>query len=1232
MKAILPVVRFRHDFNLYPVNELTPIGEDKSQWQSTGCDPQFFLIPKNSGFPSGWVLLKFTMKVEGNNKTAFLYIDYGEGFHEDNAVFIPASKKGTINHLLRLRKNIKALRWDPTQGPGVITLSNVVMCEIGWIERIGIMLRRVMPHIMGSDKKELRQLRLLSALFRNLEKIYYEISIRRAHQIPVGITMRDDLIFGIKPKRLPANQAVWNPIAVQNENLVNLFDFKQFIIRNPDLFDFKQFIIRNPDLKEKGMTYWEALEYALKQGVDENRPVSASDEETAAFYEELANQLSTDGHLEKAIRAYWTSLQFKPESFNCLQHLGDALLRNGSYIDAETAYECALQLNAGSFWTHFNLGRNYEMVGDLEKAIESYHKALMTDQGSHFAWKTLWNLVYIQWNRVQLRADASYKILNRSFGDEVYREAIGRMRKLLTVQPAPRYRKSQKPRVLMVVDPYLPQCVRYRVEQKLEQFDVAGIEASYIAWGDVTKEFNRFAFVDVVLFYRVPALPDVVRAMEYVKAIGKIVVYEIDDLVFDSEHYPDSLQSYGGMVSRDQYIGLLRGCVLFREAMRLSDYALASTIPLSERMASHVSTGLAFVHRNGLDSHNEPLLNTHKADASRNLISIFYGSGTKAHNSDFDDLVAPALARILDEFPNVQLHVVGHLTLPQELKQRAKQIYAVPLISDLNAYMNFLASADVNIAVLHSTSANDCKSELKWFEASVFGIPSVVSATRNYLDVVRDGEDALIARTPEEWYLQLRRLITDRELRVHLGQQAKIETAKRYSVAALGENLADVFSRIVTHYNNTAVSEAPGRKKIVIVNVFFPPQTIGGATRVVTDNVEALVERYKDQFDIEIFTSDHDNPEPYQIYQYSTMGARVTKVSTPLKEGMDWDYNDPRMQEIFSDYLDYVKPDLVHFHCIQRLTASIVTATQERRIPYIVTVHDAWWISDYQFLVDDEGNACDIHQNDPFIVAKQSKDVARTLKRQTYLRGCLSKAHYVLAVSETFGRIYEANGFRNVRVNRNGIKQRNWLPRIASTSGRVRLGHIGGMSKHKGFHLFKSALSRGDFRHLEALIVDLSKPYGHKQREVWGEAPVTIVGRYPQEKIEELYAGMDVLAAPSIWPESFGLVTREAVAAGVWVIASDIGALGEDIAADENGYVISVDDDKALFNILEKINGNPKRYLEPHTKRDVVSVYEQVAALADIYYMLTLKEREKAAIAMAEKDSDADHEEISASA
>ena len=74
-------------------------------------------------------------------------------------------------------------------------------------------------------------------------------------------------------------------------------------------------------------------------------------------------------------------------------------------------------------------------------------------------------------------------------------------------------------------------------------------------------------------------------------------------------------------------------------------------------------------------------------------------------------------------------------------------------------------------------------------------------------------------------------------------------------------------------------------------------------------------------------------------------------------------------------------------------------------------------------------------------------------------------------------------------------------------------------------------------------------------------------------EMPKFYSEQDVLIAPSIWPESFGLVTREALSAGLWVIASDTGALAEPIlnTKDHNGFVIQPNNLDDLITALRDL-------------------------------------------------------------
>jgi hypothetical protein len=130
---------------------------------------------------------------------------------------------------------------------------------------------------------------------------------------------------------------------------------------------------------------------------------------------------------------------------------------------------------------------------------------------------------------------------------------------------------------------------------------------------------------------------------------------------------------------------------------------------------------------------------------------VAYASGTKAHNTDFNELAGPALVELLKRRPEVKLLLVGYLALDPAFDEVREQIIRFDYVNGAMEFWSLLADADVNLAVLKPTWATDSKSEIKWLEAAVMGIPSIVSETAMYREVLEDGVDALIVRTPEEW-------------------------------------------------------------------------------------------------------------------------------------------------------------------------------------------------------------------------------------------------------------------------------------------------------------------------------------------------------------------------------------------------------------------------------------------------------------------------------------------------
>ena len=242
-----------------------------------------------------------------------------------------------------------------------------------------------------------------------------------------------------------------------------------------------------------------------------------------------------------------------------------------------------------------------------------------------------------------------------------------------------------------------------------------------------------------------------------------------------------------------------------------------------------------------------------------------------------------------------------------------------------------------------------------------------------------------------------------------------------------------------------------------------------------------------------------------------------------------------------------------------------------------MTVHDAWWISDHQFLVDQDDRLVVV--DEPFQTMLPS-GVTRleSLQRLQRLKSLLNSAAATLAVSRSFTELYSRAGITNVRSCENGVTPLGSPSAKVTPTDKVVLGHIGGRSVHKGAALVEGLLRLHAFRNLELMMIDGALDIGERTLEVWGSTPVTLSAPVKSTEVDRLYSEIDVLLAPSIWPESYGLVVREALHFGCWVIVSDRGALAEDIVEGENGFVVDPSHSEALAAVLAQIDGDVARF------------------------------------------------------
>jgi len=151
----------------------------------------------------------------------------------------------------------------------------------------------------------------------------------------------------------------------------------------------------------------------------------------------------------------------------------------------------------------------------------------------------------------------------------------------------------------------------------------------------------------------------------------------------------------------------------------------------------------------------------------------------------------------------------------------------------------------------------------------------------------------------------------------------------------------------------------------------------------------------------------------------------------------------------------------------------------------------------------------------------------------------------------------------------------------SSAESKLRIGYIGWYQPQKGVHLLLKA-----FYHLDSPYVSLhlfgpfetAHPYARSlQKWIRQDPRVHIHGSFSPEDRDQVYAQLDVLVIPSVSPETFSRVAREALVHKVPVIASRVGALKEIVIDGVNGYTFPPGNWQALLQILKELIQNPDR-------------------------------------------------------
>lgn len=324
----------------------------------------------------------------------------------------------------------------------------------------------------------------------------------------------------------------------------------------------------------------------------------------------------------------------------------------------------------------------------------------------------------------------------------------------------------------------------YNMAQVLNGDPQAGCSAGWFHRDDLGQAQAIADGAQVLVLCRSGWEPALGELIAQFRRRGKPVLFDIDDLVFDTRYVP-LLVAALGLDSRDprvwdDWFGMV---ARMGATLRACDGGITTNDFLAERMREFGGQPVAvvpnFMNREQL-AISDRLWAEKRAPGAvgddRPVLAYF--SGSPSHRLDFA-IVAPALEALLERRPELRVMTVGYLEPEPAWSRFGDRVLRAPFTDWVNL-QRLVASVEVNLMPLQASVFADCKSPLKFFEAAAVGTVSVASPTANHVDCIVDGHNGLLSRA-HEWERRLAGLLDAAGDRAAMAARARELAMQRFA-------------------------------------------------------------------------------------------------------------------------------------------------------------------------------------------------------------------------------------------------------------------------------------------------------------------------------------------------------------------------------------------------------------------------------------------------------------------
>lgn len=290
---------------------------------------------------------------------------------------------------------------------------------------------------------------------------------------------------------------------------------------------------------------------------------------------------------------------------------------------------------------------------------------------------------------------------------------------------------------------------------------------------------------------------------EIAKKNNSLVIFDTDDNYHNGDKENPNYHFFDNETERGK-----KNIEILERNIASSDYVFYSTRELLAHY-KHLNPNCTFfpnyldieeryIFQDKFDWKNHAKQQGCNVDENSILIGFF---GSSSHIVDLNEIMEPII-QILREYDNVFLGLLCEFDMAMNVCMRNHKVPTNKLVYfDCLSYVDYpykLTSFDIGLAPVRNSIFGRCKSPLKLMEYGALSIPYVASKVANNqrFHLESKGIGGLIAQDKNDWYLHLKKLIEDKELRLKLGNSLKDFVYQNYDVKHSLMPLVETFDTI----------------------------------------------------------------------------------------------------------------------------------------------------------------------------------------------------------------------------------------------------------------------------------------------------------------------------------------------------------------------------------------------------------------------------------------------------